>query len=189
VNVNLYTAIAFVFLVVVCCGSVVVLGRAGDIVSYVFHTDHVTGFRNAAWLDRYLHSLEKKILDAGVVYCSVTVDLRSFMKDQTDRSEGDAYLKMFAAFLKGSFGVTPCEMVHNGGGRFFIFLSDSQYSVAEDIFTLFHHYVEQREEFREVEVRYEIGIAAAAEREIKPRALLSAASAAKTLYISPGIKG
>ena len=52
VNVVLYTAIAFFFLMVLCLGSAIVLGRTGDIVNYIFYTDHLTEFGNRAYLDK-----------------------------------------------------------------------------------------------------------------------------------------
>ena len=53
VNVILYTAIAFFFLMVVCCGGAILLGRVGDIINYIFYTDHFTQFNNKAYLDKY----------------------------------------------------------------------------------------------------------------------------------------
>ena len=47
VNVPLYTAIAFFFLVVLCCGGAIVLGRAADIINYIFYADNLTGFSNS----------------------------------------------------------------------------------------------------------------------------------------------
>jgi 3-dehydroquinate dehydratase len=38
---------------VVCCGGTILLGRIGDIINYIFYTDHLTGLSNRAYFDKY----------------------------------------------------------------------------------------------------------------------------------------
>ena len=49
-NVKLYTAIAAVFLLIVCCCGAILIGRMDDIVQYVFYTDHMTGTEEPSFL-------------------------------------------------------------------------------------------------------------------------------------------
>lgn len=185
VNVKLYTAIAFVFLVVVCCGCVAVLGRVGDIISYVFYTDHLTGFRNRAWLDHFFRSMEKKLLDDGVVYCAVDFVGLSRINDQHTRAVGDAVLKYFSAELKESFGKSPGEFIYNGNGSFVILLERSDYITAEDILRLFRLRLDEREEFTEIPFSFKIGIAETFRNQQSARKLLAEAIRKRQSYASP----
>jgi diguanylate cyclase (GGDEF)-like protein len=185
INVKLYTAIAFVFLVVVCCGCVAVLGRVGDIVDYVFFTDHLTGFHNRSWLDRFFRSMEKKILDDGVVYCAVDFVGISKINDQLSRSTGDAVLKYFSAELKESFGKSPAEFVYNGNGTFVVLLEKSDYITAEDILRLFRLKLDEREEFADVPFSFKIGIAETFRNQQSARKLLAEAIRKRQEFSSP----
>ena len=111
INVSLYTIIAFVFLVVLCCGGAVVLGRIGDIVNYIFYTDHLTELNNRAYFDKYLTSMDKKLLDDGTVYCMVDIaNIVGINADHT-RQVGDDIIKMFTAYLKEAFGKSKAEFI------------------------------------------------------------------------------
>ena len=39
INVGLYSVIAFIFIVVVCCGGLILIGRMNDILTANFYTD------------------------------------------------------------------------------------------------------------------------------------------------------
>ena len=159
INVNLYTLIAFFFLMILCCGGAVVIGRIGDIVDYVFYMDHQTGMYNRAYFDRYLKSLDKKLLDDGVVYC--TVDIANLVEINTTHSHqtGDAIIALFAALLKEVFGKADATFVYNTGGSFIILVSHSDYITVEDIMNLFKLRLGERETYADIALTFKVGIA------------------------------
>ncbi len=185
VNVMLYTLIAAVFFLVVCVGGAVVLGRMGDIISYVFYTDHLTSLWNRAWLDKYLKNTEKKILDAGTVYCAVDLSNLSYINNEFSRQIGDGLLQYFARQLKAVFEKQKTEFVYNGNGSFVILMEDSDFITAEDILALFRATLDEREEFAEIPVEYRIGIAETIRENQSARKLLASVMRGKTPYTSP----
>ncbi len=184
VNVVLYTAIAFFFLVVLCCGGAVVLGRAGDIVSYVFYTDHLTTFGNRAYFDKLLKSKDKKLLDDGVVYC--TVDIANLIQINTEHSReaGDGIIKLFTAYLKESFGKSKTEYIYNGNGSFILLTEEADFITVEDIMRLFRLRLDERDEYTDVVIEYKIGIAETFKENKTARKLLSEAIESKKAYTS-----
>ena len=184
VNVPLYTAIAFFFLVVICCGGAIILGRTGDIINYIFYTDHLTGFNNRAYFDKYLKSKDKKLLDDGVVYCMV--DISNLMQINADysRTTGDNIIKMFTSYIKETFGKTKAEYIYNGNRSFVILTEETDYITIEDIMRLFRLRLEEREEHREVIIEYKIGIAETFKENKTARKLLSEAIQNKKSYVS-----
>ena len=175
VNVKLYTLIAFFFLMIVLCGGAIVLGRLGDIINYIFYTDHLTGLNNRSWFDKYLKSMDKKLLDDGTVYivCDITnlVDINSKHSRQT----GDEVIKMFTSYLKESFGKIKADYVCNGNGSFVILAEDIDFITAEDIMRLFDLRLQEREEYCEVEIEYKVGVAEVFKENKTARKLLSEA--------------
>ena len=175
VNVNLYTIIAFFFLIFVCCGGAIVLGRFGDIVHYVFYTDHLTELNNRAYFDKYLKSMDKKLLDDGTVYC--VVDIANLMAINADHSRetGDNVIKMFTRYLKENFGKTNAEFIYNGNGSFVILSENVDFITVEDIMRLFGMRLEDREELRDITIEYKVGIAETFKENLTARKLLSEA--------------
>ena len=188
VNVNLYTIIAFIFLMILCCGGAIVLGRLGDIINYIFYTDHLTGLSNRAYFDKYLKSMDKKLLDDGTVYCMVDVANLVGINADYSRETGDNILKMFTAFIKEVFGKQKAEFIYNGNGSFVILASDTDYITVEDIMRLFRIKLDEREEHKEVKIEYRIGIAETFKENITARKLLSEAIINKKDYVSEPIK-
>jgi len=184
VNVILYTIIAFIFLVVLCCGGAIVLGRMGDIVSYIFYTDHLTGLYNRAHFDKYLKSMDKKLLDSGVVYCMVDIANLSHISTEHGRAIGDEVIKMFTAYIKESFGKSEAEYIYNGNGSFVIIVKNSDYITVEDIMGLMKLRLDDRDEHRDVVIEYKIGIAETFKENQTARKLLSEAIKSKKLYKS-----
>ncbi len=184
VNVPLYTAIAFFFLVVLCCGGAIILGRTGDIISYIFYTDHLTGFNNRAYFDKYLKSKDKKILDDGVVYCMIDIFNLEHINGEYSRTVGDEIINMFTTYIKETFGKSETEYIYNGNGSFVILTEDSDYITVEDIMRLFRLRLDEREEHREVAIEYKIGIAETFKENKTARKLLSEAIKNKKTYIS-----
>ena len=185
INVGFYTVIAFFFLVILCGGGAVVLSRIGDIIQYVFYTDHLTELPNRSGFDRYLKSMHKKVLDDGMVCCLVDIVNLSTINSNNSRETGDAVIKMFTTYLKDTFGKTPAEFFYNDVGCFVIFVEDSDAMTMEsDFFRLFRLKLDDREEHREIKIEYKIGIAQNIRDGKTARELLADATANKKLYES-----
>ena len=184
VNVPLYTAIAFFFLVVLCCGGAIVLGRAADIINYIFYTDHLTGFSNRAYLDKYLKAKDKKLLDDGVVYCLVDISNLVHINGEYSRNVGDEIINMFTSYIKEVFGKSNTEYIYNGNGSFVMLTEDSDYITVEDIMRLFRLRLDEREEHREIVIEYKIGISETFKENKTARKLLSEAIKNKKSYSS-----
>lgn len=184
VNVMLYTAIAFFFLMVLCCGGAIVIGRAGDIINYIFYTDHLTEFHNRAYLDKYLKSKDKKLLDDGVVYCMADITNLSQINSEHSREVGDEILKLFTTYLKESFGKSKTEYIYNGNGSFVMLTEESDFITVEDIMRLFRLRLDEREEHKNVVIEYKIGISETFKENKTARKLLSEAIQNKKNYTS-----
>lgn len=188
VNVTLYTLIAFVFLVVVCCGGSVVLGRVGDIIHYIFYTDHLTECNNRAYLDKYLKEKDKKLLDDGTVYCMVEIANLAAINGEYSREVGDSVIKMFTSYLKEAFGKTKAEFIYNGNGSFVILAEDTDYITAEDILRFFGLRLDERDENKEIRLEYKVGIAETFKENQTARRLLSEAIRNKKEFVSEALE-
>ena len=184
VNVNLYTLIAFVFLVILCCGGAVVLGRIGDIINYIFYTDHLTEFNNRAYFDKYLKSMDKKLLDDGTVYAMVDISNLLAINAKYTRQVGDDIIKMFTSYLKEAFGKTDAVFVYNGNGSFIIMADHSDYITVEDILRLFGLRLDEREDYKNIRIEYKVGIAETFNTNQTARKLLSEAIKNKKDFVS-----
>ena len=184
VNVKLYTAIAFFFLMAVCCGGAIVLGRAADIINYLFYTDHLTEFNNRAYFDKYLKSKDKILLDDGVVYCLVDISNLAQINSDHSRECGDGVIKLFTRYLKEAFGKSKTEYIYNDNGCFVMLSEDSDLITVEDIMRLFRLRLDERDEYSEIVIEYKIGIAETFKENKTARRLLSEAIKNKKNYIS-----
>ena len=184
INVNLYTIIAFIFLIIICCGGAIVLGRIGDIINYIFYTDHLTEFNNRAYFDKYLKDMDKKLLDNGTVYAMVDISNLFSINSENSRRVGDNVIKMFTEFLKETFGRSEAVFIYNGNASFIIIVEHSDYITVEDILRLFRYRISEREECRNVRIEYKIGIAENLNTNLTARKLLSEAIENKKEYVS-----
>ena len=184
VNVPLYSAIAFFFLMILCCGGAIVLGRAGDIINYIFYTDHLTGLGNRAYLDKYLKSKDKKLLDDGVVYCMVDISNLAHINTEKSREVGDEIIKMFTTYLKEVFGKSKTEYIYNGNGSFVMLTEEVDYITIEDMMRLFRLRLDERDEHRDVVIEYKIGISETFKENKTARKLLSEAIKNKKDFVS-----
>lgn len=184
VNVNLYTFIAFFFLIFVCCGGAIVLIRIGDIVHYVFYTDHLTELNNRAYFDKYLKSMDKKLLDDGTVYCVVEIANLAAINAEHSRDTGDDIIKMFTRYLKETFGKTSADFIYNGNGSFFILSQNLDYITVEDIMCLFSIRLDEREEYRHLVIEYNVGIAETFKENQTARKLLTETIKSKKEFTS-----
>ena len=183
INVILYTLIAFIFLMIVCFGGAILIGRAGDIINYIFFTDHLTGFGNRAYFDKYLKSRDKKLLDSGEVYCMADIANLVAINDKYGRQNGDEIIKIFTNYLKECFGKSDAEFVYNGNGCFVILVRNSDYITVEDIMGLFGLRLREREEHTEIVIEYKVGIAETQRDNLTARKLLSEAIKNKKLFV------
>ena len=184
VNVGLYTIIAFFFLLILCCGGAIVLGRVNDIINYIFYTDHLTEFNNRAYFDKYLKSMEKKLLDDGTVYAMVDISNLIHINTEYNRQVGDDIIKIFTSFLKEAFGKTKADFIYNGNGSFVILIKDSDYITVEDILRIFSLRLNEREEYKNIRLEYKIGIAETFRENQTARKLLSEAIKNKKEFVS-----
>ncbi len=184
INVKLYTLIAFFFLMILCFGGAVVFGRIGDIIHYVFYTDHMTGLNNRAYFDRYLKSMDKKLLDDGIVYCMVEISNLIAINTEYSHQTGDEIIGMFAKLLKETFGKTDAVFVYNGNGSFIILVRNSDYIGVEDIINLFKLRLDEREEHAEIAIEYKVGIAESFRETRTARKLFTETIRNKKMYVS-----
>lgn len=184
INVKLYTLIAFFFLMVLCFGGAIVLGRITDIINYIFYTDHMTGFSNRAYFDKFLKSMDKNILDDGFVYCVTDISNLVSINASHGRETGDDVIKMFAALLKECFGKSKAKFIYNDNGSFIVTVTGSDYITVEDIMGLFRTRLDEREEHSDVAIEYKIGIAETFKDNKTARKLFSAAIRSKKSYVS-----
>ena len=184
VNVPLYTAIAFFFLIILCCGGAIVLGRLGDIVNYIFYTDHLTEFNNRAYLDKYLKGKDKKLLDDGVCYCMLDISNLVHINGEYSRNVGDEIIKLFRDLIKEVFGKSKTEYIYNGNGSFVMLTEETDYITIEDIMRLFRLRLDEREEHRDVVIEYKIGVSETFKENKTARKLLSEAIKSKKSYVS-----
>ena len=176
INVKLYTFIAFVFLVIICCGGAILLGRLNDIVNYAFYTDHLTGMNNRSFFDKYLKSMDKMILDDGTVFATVDITNTSGINACYGRKVGDETLKLFASGLKEAFSKTSAKFIYNGNSHFVVLVEKSDYIIVEDILVLFRTRLDNRDSLNQVDIEYKIGIAESFRSKIQSaRVLLSEA--------------
>ena len=184
VNVPLYTAIAFFFLMILFCGGAIVIGRAGDIINYIFYTDHLTEFNNRAFLDKYLKSKDKKLLDDGVVYCMVDISNLAYINTEHSRDVGDEIIKLFTSYIKEVFGKSKTEYIYNGNGSFVMLTEEADYITVEDIMRLFRLRLDERDEHKDVVIEYKIGLSETFKENKTARKLLSEAIKNKKDFVS-----
>ena len=169
---------------VVCCGGAIVLGRAADIINYIFYTDHLTEFNNRASFDKYLKSKDKMLLDDGVVYCLVDISNLAQISSDHSREQGDSIIKLFARYLKEEFGKSKTEFIYNDNGSFVMLTENSDLITVEDIMRLFRLRLDERDELGDIAIEYKIGIAETFKENKTARRLLSEAIKNKKNYKS-----
>lgn len=173
INVNLYSAIAFIFIVIVCCGGLILVGRMNDIIVSSFYTDKKTGMYNRAYFDKYLLKKSRSILDDGTVIISVSITNQRDINRELGRDTGDAVIELFAETLKRVFARMKAMLVYNENSHFIIILEKSDSITAEDMLESFRMEIENRETNENVGIRYKAGIAETFRERVKsPRALL-----------------
>lgn len=184
INVKLYTLIAGFFLIFVCCGGAIILARVSDIIQGVFYTDSLTELNNRAFFDKYLRSMDKKLLNDETVYCVVDISNLIDINSIHSRETGDAIIKLFTKYLKDAFGKTTADYIYNGNGSYAILAQDIDHEAVEDIMHLFDLRLDNREEYRHIMIEYKVGIAETSHRSRTARKLLAEAIENKQVFKS-----
>ena len=184
-NVKLYTAIAAVFLLIVCCCGAILIGRMDDIVQYVFYTDHMTGLKNRASFDVYLSSNSKKLLNKGTALATVNICNQVEINQKYGRDEGDRLIRFFGEQWKAEFGKTKAILVYNGNAHFIAVVEKTDRSDMEYMLEHFRVSVDKRDILQDARIEYEIGLAESETDDVyRIRGLLSRAYGAQMKYTS-----
>lgn len=189
IDVKLYTAIAAVFLLIVCCCGAVLLGRINDIVDYIFYTDRLTGLNNRMSFDNYLKGRDKKILDDGVVCATFVITNQAELNRHYGRDNGDGIIKFVADTLKEVFGKLGSFEAYNGNSQFIVFAERTDYITVQYALKRLGLLLEQRNVFTDADIEYEIGLAETSSNGVRNiRALLTKAMSKKEKYIARATK-
>ncbi|MBQ2957364.1 MAG: GGDEF domain-containing protein [Clostridia bacterium] len=182
-NVKLYTALAAVFLLVVCCCGAIFLGRINDIVEYAFYTDHMTGMRNRTAFDNYLKSNDKTMLGGGEACVAVTIANQAEVNEKFGRETGDELIKFFAESMKDAFGKNASVLVYNGKAQFIAMLDNMDAAACEYAVQHFALMIEKRQSLQDVGVEYDMGYAQTQRDDVyRVRGLLSKAISQQVRY-------
>lgn len=188
-NVGLYTTIAAIFLLVVCCCGAVLLGRLEDIVRYMFYTDHMTGLGNRMSLDNYLKDRDRKVLDDGTVCATLAITNQADINREYGRDAGDELIRLFANTLKDVFAKTGATLIYNGNARFVVMAERTDYVTVEYTLHRFRLLIDRRDILRDGTIAYEMGIAETYRDNVhRIRGLLSKATAAQIEYTSEPVQ-
>ncbi len=158
-NVTLYSIIAFVFIMVVCCGGALLVGRFNDIIVANFYTDAKTGFYNRAYFDKYLKKRGRNILDDGTVMASVSIANQRQINESAGRDVGDAVIRLFADELKRAFVRMKPMCVYNENSHFVLVLEKTDAITVQDALAMFAVAIDGRESCEQVEIVYKMGVA------------------------------
>ena len=185
VNVKLYTGIVAVLLLVIGCGTAVVLGRIEDILLYVFRTDHLTGFGNRAAVDSYLKKRENKVLKDHTACMMVAVKNQPEINQQRGRKEGDDLLVCFSKSIREAFSGYEAEFFYTGNASFIVFCDKTSGDDVRDCAKQIGLLVDRREAVADCDVHYEIGIAESKQdNTYETRKLLSKAYDNRKSFVS-----
>lgn len=185
-NVRVYSLIAFFFIMVVCCGGLLLIGCLNDIMIANFYTDKKTGFYNRVYFDKYLKKKGRNILDDGTVMVSVSVSNQRQINEQNGREIGDGVIELFAQELKRAFAKMNAMFVYNENAHFVIVLEKTDAIIAEDALQMFRLAVENRESCEAAEIEYKMGVAETFRDRVKNARILlvEAVKAAKEYHAS-----
>ncbi len=172
INVKLYSTIAFIFLVVVCCGGALLIGRFNSIIVSTFYTDPITGLRNRAYFDKFLAKKGKHNLDDGTVMVSIMITNIHDINDKHGRDMGNKVLKYFAEEIKYAFAKMDAFFVYNGNNHYFVTLNKTDIITAEDALQMFRTSLDTREELQNVRFEYKIGVAETFRNRVRSARLL-----------------
>ena len=136
--------------------------------------------------DKYLTSMDKKLLNDETVYCVVDIANLIAINSAHSRETGDAVIKLFARYLKDAFGKTSAEYIYNGNGSFAVLAQNVDSLAVEDIMRLFAARLDNRDEYRYILMEYKVGIAETTKLNRAARKLLVEAIENKRVFTSAG---
>ena len=175
-NVMLYTAIAAVFLLVICGCCAILLGRLNDIIQYVFYTDALTGLNNRNAFDSYLKGYDHRLLDDKVACMAINILNQPEVNKLFGREEGDKLIKFFAEALKEAVSKDESYFVYNGKAQFIAVIEDTDRASVDHMIHRFSFIVDRRDLLKNAEIEYEVGAAESSSDSSRTmRSLLSAA--------------
>lgn len=184
-NVKLYTFIAALFLLVVCCCGAIVLGRLADIVQYAFYTDHMVKFNNRMAFDSYLKKNDKKLLGDGTLCIVLNLKNHNSINKSAGRDITDKIIVLIADIIRDVFNKMDTFNVYNGNGQYIIIVEKSDYVAVEYIMNRFKVLLDNREIYREGPIVYELGISESSRDHARSvRGLLTKAVQSKVEYVS-----
>lgn len=183
-NVGLYTAIGAVLFLILGCGGVIVLGRAGDIIDYVAFTDHQLHLPNRIACDRYIEKYSQKILPIGFGCLFVQITNQGEINRRLGRKNGDQILAYFASSLKSVFGIQDGGFIgYNGSGQFLIFVKKCTESELADMQSHLNTIMDSRCTEMKALLQYTVGTAVSADsNSARLRSLIGMAAKNKKLY-------
>ena len=125
--------IAVFFLVIGCCGAIV-LGRAGDILEYLFLKDSMTGCMNRVSCDNYIQRNEQRLLSVNMCCMSLQITNQRELNQIYGRKGADDVLKEFGRVLQEVVGSRKNSFIaYNGSGQFMVFFEKtSQENVMQE---------------------------------------------------------
>ncbi len=181
-NMRLYKfVIAFFFLVVGCCGAVV-LGRLGDILEYLFLKDNMTGCMNRVSCDNYIQKHENLLLPLNTCCVNLQITNQRDLNSMYGREGADQVLKEFGRILQEIFGNRKNSFIaYNGGGQFLAFFEKLEQETIQheaDRLTII-----LSQALSEYSVSYQMGaVNVGEEASFKIRELLTKAAKARKPY-------
>ncbi len=135
INMNLYMTIIAVFFLLIGCGGAILLGRAGDILEYLFLKDRLTGCMNRSSCDKYIEKWQGKPLSTGMCCVNIQITNQRDMNSIYGRDQVDQAMKEFGRVLRELFENRKDGFVgYNGSGQFWIFFEkETQETIGQEM--------------------------------------------------------
>ncbi len=188
-NLKLFTGMIAVFFLIIGCGGAVLLGRAGDIVEYLFLLDHQTGCQNRIACDHYIQRREKQAMASAFCCMNIQIQNQRDMNKLLGREEADKVLKEFGGLLLEAFSSRDKSFVgYNGSGQFWVFyeMVQGEEKITQEIERLVSIIGSNLEQYP---VAYYLGgVNAGEEKTYQIRALIPKAVARRELYKTNALK-
>ena len=88
----------------------------------------------------------------------VDISNLAYINTEHSRDIGDEIIKLFTSYIKEAFGKSKTEYIYNGNGSFVMLTEEVDYITIEDIMRLFRLRLDERDEHKDVVIKYKIGI-------------------------------
>lgn len=161
-NVRLYTLVGAILFLVLGCGGVIILGRAGDIVEYVAFTDHQLGLHNRVACDKYIQRYSSRLLPVGFACVFIQVSNQAEINQKLGRKGGDKVLEFLASSLKSVFLSDEDVFVgYNGSGQFMVFGGRFDRMELDSMTEHLQYLLDHQFKGEQVQMKYSVGTAVA----------------------------